>query len=88
MATTWQEQGPRPILGGGNVKVTGQPQVGSILAVAPHPTNQDIIWVAGVNGGIWKTSNATSATPSWTPLTDNAASLSISAIDVDRADPN
>lgn len=86
MATTWQEQGPRPILGGGNVKVTGQPQVGSILAVAPHPTNQDIIWVAGVNGGIWKTTNATTTTPTWTNLTDNAASLSISSIDVDRQD--
>ena len=88
MATTWQEQGPRPILGGANVKTTGQPQVGSILAVAPHPTNQDIIWVAGVNGGIWKTTNATTTTPTWTNLTDNAASLSISSIDVDLADTN
>ena len=88
MAATWEEQGPRPILSGGNVKVTGQPQVGAILGIVAHPSNPDIIWVAGVNGGIWKTINATSAVPSWTPTGDSLPSLSVSSIDLDLSDPN
>src|SRR5262249_2490846 len=39
-----------------------------------------------VNGGIWKTTNATSANISWTPLTDNVPSLSIGDLEMDPTD--
>ena len=42
---------------------------GGIQAIAPHPTNADILYVGAVNGGVWKTNNATAASPTWTPLT-------------------
>ena len=44
---------------------------GCVAAVAAHPTNANILYVAGVGGGIWRTANATAASPTWTPLTDN-----------------
>ena len=30
-----------------------------------------MVFVGTVNGGVWKTSNATAAVPTWIPLTDN-----------------
>jgi hypothetical protein len=32
--------------------------------------NANIVYVAAAGGGIWKSTNATAASPSWTPLTD------------------
>ena len=70
----WQFQGPAPILEG---QVEGmQPQLspvsGAAHAVVPHPTNSEMMYVASVNGGIWRTDNATSTSgPSWLPQTDN-----------------
>ena len=61
---------------------------GAIQAVAAHPTNPNILYVGTANGGIWKTSNATSASPTWTELTDTDKSLSIGAIAFDPTDPD
>jgi hypothetical protein len=33
--------------------------------------NANIVYVAAAGGGIWKSTNATAASPSWTPLTDS-----------------
>jgi hypothetical protein len=41
--------------------------VGAVNALAPHPTNADIFFVASVNGGVWRTANATAPRPSWVP---------------------
>lgn len=78
----WIEQGPGPAING---QVSGlmpgpNPVVGAIEAIAAHPTNPNVIYVGSIAGGIWKTSNGTAASPSWTPLTDQRPSLSISAI--------
>ena len=54
--------------------------------MAAHPTDADILYVGGVNSGIWRTSNATAASPNWTPLTDNFPSLSIGALEFDPTD--
>ncbi|MCG2682991.1 MAG: Ig-like domain-containing protein, partial [Planctomycetales bacterium] len=61
--------------------------VGSITAVAAHPTNADVLYVGTTNGGIWRTNNATNANPAWTQLTDDAESLSIGALAFDPTDP-
>lgn len=52
----------------------------------PHPTNASILYLGTVNGGIWKTTRATSASPPWVPLTDNLYSLSIGAMAFDYTD--
>jgi hypothetical protein len=73
----WDPQGPAPTTDG---QASGSPDdavTGSVNAAAPHPTNPDILYVGGTNGGIWKTTNATSDTPNWTPLTDEFPTLSI-----------
>ncbi len=59
---------------------------GCIQAMAVHPTNADIIYIGSIGGGVWKTSNATNASPSWTPLTDTQASLNIGALEFDPTD--
>jgi hypothetical protein len=60
--------------------------VGAIQTVAPHPTDPNILYVGGVNSGIWMTGNATVASPHWTPLTDDFPSLSIGALEFDLND--
>ena len=81
-SVTWTEQGPGPIENGQTEGLGGQnnPVTGAVEAIAPHPTDADILFAGGADGGIWRTTNATSATPTWTPLTDQFPSLSISAL--------
>ncbi len=91
----WVAQGPRPIRDlaglGENSGAKGiapdYPVEGSVYDVAPHPTNHDIIYAAGPNGGIWKTVNATSTNISWIPLTDQQPALSIGCLEFDPTDP-
>jgi hypothetical protein len=70
-APAWVEQGPGPILNINNVEgLPGNPAAGAINAIVPSPRSADIVFVGTVNGGVWKTSDATAANPTWTPLTD------------------
>ena len=76
MSSTWVPQGPGPILNGQDEGITSpegdNPVSGGIAAVAVSPTNADLVYVAAENGGVWKTTNATAASPTWTNLTDQA----------------
>lgn len=58
---------------------------GRILDIAWHPTNTNIIYVGSASGGLWKTTNGGT---SWTPLTDDLASLAIGSVALDPTDPN
>jgi len=81
----WVEQGPGPI----SVAYGEYPwplEDGAIESVVIDPSNPDRIFVASVNGGVWRTFNGTSGAPTWTPLTDYLPSLSISAIAFDPQD--
>ena len=86
---SWVTAGPTGITGGQVEGMTAQsnPVSGAVHALAAHPTNADILYLGAVNGGVWKTTNATAANPTWTPLTDEMRSLSIGAIDIDPTDP-
>jgi photosystem II stability/assembly factor-like uncharacterized protein len=61
---------------------------GAIHTVAAHPNDPDILYAGAVNGGIWRTDNATAVSPAWTPQTDDQTSLSIGALEFDPGDPN
>jgi hypothetical protein len=61
--------------------------VGAIHTVAAHPHAAGTIYVGAVNGGVWKTTNATSQNVKWTRLTDSQASNSIGALEFDPTDP-
>ena len=67
----WTPLGPASTVGG---QVTVPPNNtigGAIQALAIHPTNPDIIYIGAVNGGVWRTANATAPSPTWIPLTDS-----------------
>src|SRR5262245_2022598 len=84
----WTAQGPGPTRNGQVDNVTPNNEVdGAIHTVAAHPTDANILYVGGVNSGIWRTGNATAASPTWIPLTDNFPSLSIGALEFDPTDP-
>src|SRR6516162_330670 len=86
-APAWVEQGPGPILNGQDEGLTNNPVAGAINAIVP--ISADIVFVGTVNGGVWKTSNATAATPTWTPLTDaQLPALSINSLAVSPVDSN
>lgn len=87
--TAWFEQGAGPIvsLPPPNTPLLTQgldsqqnPAVGAIETVIAHPTNPDIVIIGAVNGGIWRTTNATSQNPTWVPVGDELPSLTISAL--------
>ncbi|MGE0375384.1 MAG: GEVED domain-containing protein, partial [Planctomycetaceae bacterium] len=83
----WVSQGPAPVLDGLSENVNPQDQVtGAVHTVLAHPTNADILYLGSVNGGIWKTTNATATNPFWTSQTDFLGSLSISAMAFDPTD--
>ena len=74
----WTDQGPSTEINGQVAGLAGpNPVVGAIEAIAPHPTDANTIYVGAVAGGIWRT---TDGGANWTPLADQAASLSVSTI--------
>ncbi|MDA8017156.1 MAG: RTX toxin [Thermoanaerobaculia bacterium] len=83
----WQPMGPGPATNGQVENVGIDDEVsGGIHTVAAHPTDADVLYVGGTNAGIWKTTNATAASPLWTRLTDGQESLSIGALEFDPTD--
>src|SRR5687768_9396498 len=57
---------------------------GRINAIAPHPTDDNTVYIGSANGGVWKT---TDAGVSWTPLFAQVASQSIGSIFVEPSNP-
>jgi len=90
MAVTapWIFQGPAPTQNGQlEPNVTPNRNItGAIHTVLAHPTNPDILYIGAVNGGIWKTNNATAVNPTWVPQIDFQNSLSIGAMAFDASD--
>ncbi len=85
---TWTAQGPGPAYNGqveGSSISNGEVS-GAVHTVVAHPTDPNTLYAGAANGGIWKTTNATAASPTWTPLTDNESSLSIGALELDPTD--
>lgn len=87
----WTALGPESIPNGQTDTSAGptlSPVSGRVSAIAVHPTNNNIVYVAGAQGGVWKTVNALAATPTWTPLTDHQPSLAVGDIAIDPVNPN
>ncbi|MDB5389652.1 MAG: sodium/calcium exchanger 1 [Planctomycetaceae bacterium] len=89
LSFTWQAEGPSPILNGQVEGMTSQnnPDAGAVQTVVADPLNANILYAGTVNGGVWKTTNASSPTPTWTALTSTQSSMSIGAMDLDPTDP-
>lgn len=84
---TFTAEGPSPATDGQVENVTPNNEVtGAAHVIAAHPTNPDLLYIGGTNGGIWRTENATAPSPTWTPLTDQLGSLSLGALEFDPTD--
>ncbi|HZY58963.1 MAG TPA: hypothetical protein VFE56_04325, partial [Candidatus Binataceae bacterium] len=84
----WQAAGPAQILSPIYGALSGR--VGS-LALDPSDATGNTLYVGALGGGVWKSTNAASSSPTFSPLTDSLAvwqsgatpSLSIGAITVE-----
>lgn len=71
-----------------------KPAVGSnISAIAVAPGNPAVIWVGHNDGRIYKTTNGTAASPTWSPVDDNGGSNPlpnryVQRLVIDRGNPN
>jgi hypothetical protein len=84
----WVAQGPAPIY-----ESVGQPtyQEGAINAIAVEPgnaNNANNIYIASVNGGVWRTTSGMSDAPTWKALTDFLPSLAIGTLAISPLDPS
>jgi hypothetical protein len=64
----------------------GNPVIGAGATIVAHPTDPNILYLGSTNGGIWKTTNGTAASPTWVPTTDFQQSLSTGALAFDPTD--
>jgi photosystem II stability/assembly factor-like uncharacterized protein len=71
----WKELGPAPIASG--------PYAGRVSAVACSSTNAGLYYVAGADGGVWRTLNGGL---SWTPLGDGMPTTAMGALALDPGD--
>ncbi len=83
---TLVSEGPSPITGGQTEGLAQNAVAGAVNALAAHPANADILYAGAVNGGVWRTTNATDTDPTWTNLTDGLPGQSIGDIVFDTAD--
>ena len=77
----WQPLGPRPFTNeywSGNADASGR-----VCAILVDPVNPDIVYAAGAQGGVWKTTNAGI---NWEPMTDGLSSLASGALAFDPTD--
>ena len=90
----WVSQGPSPATFGQveNVRNTADDLnnevTGAVHTVLAHPSQAGTLFIGTVNGGVWKTTTAKAASVVWQRLTDNQASQSIGALDMDPANRN
>jgi hypothetical protein len=89
-AASWTFLGPAPLLSnasGGLGEQDYGPVSGRVTAIAVDPNDPtgNTVYVGGANGGVWKSTNAAASDATavtWTPLTDQQASLATGAIAV------
>ena len=83
-ALSWIERGPDGDFYGpqGNSRPNNDQTAGRIRASmvdSLDPTHKTV-WVGGVDGGLWKTTDITTAPSNWTLVNDNLSNLAVSAI--------
>ena len=84
-ALTWSERGPNSDVSGpsnGNTRANGGIPSGRIRAmmVDSSDVTGKTVWIGGVDGGLWKTSDITVSPAAWTLVSDNLSNLAVSDI--------
>jgi hypothetical protein len=70
--TSWTPIGPSPMAQ--SPLFNGPITSGRISVAAADPSDPNTMYLAADGGGIWKTTNWLSSSPTWTPLTDSQSS--------------
>src|SRR5258706_2208738 len=78
--SSWTFIGPSHTAGNGAGLTSGR-----VTAIAVDPTDSNVVYAGGAQGGVWKT---TDGGLNWTPLTDNQNSLAIGSIVIDPNNHN
>ena len=92
-ASSWLSYGPQAVLDGASTGLLPTPQTpnpvaGAVTAFAMSPANPAAAYAATAGGGVWKTTDWANDNPPWGSLTDGFASLRVSQLAVDGANPN
>ena len=77
--TRWRALGPERVNSGGVFTA------GRVSAIAIHPTDMNILYAGGAQGGVWRSDDAGE---SWRPLTDHECSLAMGSIAIDPVNPD
>lgn len=90
---TWTERGPNTDAVGvsnGNTRANSAVTSGRMRAIhadLTDPTGRTV-WLGGVSGGIWKTTDITVSPANWIPAADIMSNLAITGITQNPASPN
>src|SRR5579884_2872558 len=79
-SANWSQIGPQPTDQG-----LPDTSAGRVSAVAIDPRDNNTVYIAAAEGGVWKTTDGCST---WTPLTDQQASLASGALAIDPSNPD
>lgn len=80
----WTPIGPAPIPNGQTTSISS-PVSGRVSAIAVDPTDPNIVYVGGAQGGVWRSLDGGA---NWTPLFDAQATLAIGSLALAPSDPN
>ena len=84
--TTWTEIGPFNLPNGQTQQsAVTTPVNGRVTDVAVDPTDSNTIYIAGAQGGVWRTTNGGTT---WTSIFDTAQSLAIGALALAPSNPS
>ncbi len=92
-AFTWTERGPdRDAVGpsNGNTRPGNGITSGRMRAIWEDlgDATGRTVWVGGIDGGLWKTTNITATPATWTPINDYFGNLAVASICQDPTDIN
>ncbi len=94
LAGSWLERGPNADVAGpdGNPRdasnlASTSGRIRAVLVDAADATGKTV-WVGGVDGGLWKTTDITAATPVWNIVDDYLSNLAVTAITQDPTNSN
>jgi hypothetical protein len=96
-AQVWSALGPSPILSNPSGSSTADydygPVIGRVtsLFVDPSDATGNTVYLGGATGGLWRTSDAASTTPSgvtWSALLDGQPTLSVGAVGIQPGNSN
>ncbi len=89
---TWTERGPNSDVSGpsGNSRPNGDVTAGRTRAIMVDAADGtgNTVFLGSVDGGLWKTTNITSAPPTWTLVNDFFSNMAISGICQNPANTN